>query len=115
MDDLYDIARRVTDEVLGEGTYAELNKDNPDPGVQAAIRRQTGAVMGWWNADGNGGIAPQRTEAYWGDEPADSMDNAIHEIAGKFQSAWGRKPTKQELRAGLEFALGSYDENEKEK
>lgn len=39
MGDLYDIARRVTDEVLGEGTYADLNKGNPDPGVQAAIKR----------------------------------------------------------------------------
>lgn len=37
--DLYDIARKVTDEVLGEGTYAEINKDHPDPGVQAAIKR----------------------------------------------------------------------------
>jgi len=37
--DLYDIAREVTDEVFGEGAYAEINKDNPDPGVQAAIQR----------------------------------------------------------------------------
>ncbi len=36
---LYDVARRVTDEVLGEGAYAEANRGNPDPGVQAAIRR----------------------------------------------------------------------------
>lgn len=36
---LYDIARQVTDEVLGEGTYASLNAGHPDPGVQAAIRR----------------------------------------------------------------------------
>jgi hypothetical protein len=39
MGDLYDIARQVTDEVMGEGTYADLNRGNPDPGVQAAIRR----------------------------------------------------------------------------
>jgi hypothetical protein len=37
-DNLYDIAREVTDEVLGEGTYAAMNKDNPNPGVQAAIK-----------------------------------------------------------------------------
>lgn len=37
--EMYDIARRVTDEVLGEGTYDDLNKGNPDPGVQAAIER----------------------------------------------------------------------------
>lgn len=36
---LYDIARQVTDEVLGEGTYARLNSGHPDPGVQEAIRR----------------------------------------------------------------------------
>ena len=40
-DDLYDVARKVTDEVLGDGTYAELNAGNPDPRVQAAIRRST--------------------------------------------------------------------------
>jgi hypothetical protein len=39
MGDLYDIARQITDEVLGEGTYADLNRGNPDPGVQAAIER----------------------------------------------------------------------------
>lgn len=39
MTDLYDIARKVTDEVLGEGTYAKINEGNPDPGVQAAIKR----------------------------------------------------------------------------
>jgi hypothetical protein len=37
--DLYDVARQVTDEVMGEGTYAESNAGNPDPGVQAAIER----------------------------------------------------------------------------
>ena len=36
---LYDIARQVTDEVLGEGTYAALNAGNPDPGVQGAIAK----------------------------------------------------------------------------
>lgn len=36
---LYDIARKVTDEVLGEGTYASLHRANPNPEVQAAIAR----------------------------------------------------------------------------
>lgn len=36
---LYDVAREVTDEALGDGTYATLNSGNPDPGVQAAIKR----------------------------------------------------------------------------
>jgi len=36
---LYDVARQVTDEVFGEGAYAELNGSNPHPAVQAAIKR----------------------------------------------------------------------------
>lgn len=39
MTDLYDIAREVTDEVMGEGTYEKLNDGNPDPKVQEAIKR----------------------------------------------------------------------------
>jgi hypothetical protein len=32
----YDVALEVMDEVLGDGAYAEHNRNNPDPGVQAA-------------------------------------------------------------------------------
>lgn len=39
MTDMYDLARQVTDEVFGEGAYADLNKNNPDPGVQRAIKK----------------------------------------------------------------------------
>lgn len=38
-EEMYDIARRVTNKVLGAGTYEDLNRGNPDPGVQAAIER----------------------------------------------------------------------------
>lgn len=38
-EDLYDVALRVTDEVIGPGTYARMNEHHPDPGVQAAISR----------------------------------------------------------------------------
>lgn len=38
-EDMYDVAREVTDKTLGEGMYAQINKDHPDPGVQAAIAR----------------------------------------------------------------------------
>lgn len=31
---LYDIAREVTDEVLGKGTYAGVNGGNPNPNPQ---------------------------------------------------------------------------------
>lgn len=37
--DGYDLARDVTDEAFGPGTYAEMNAGNPDPGVQGAIKR----------------------------------------------------------------------------
>jgi hypothetical protein len=37
--ELYDLALKVTDGALGKGTYADLNRGNPDPGVQAAIKR----------------------------------------------------------------------------
>ena len=36
---LYDVARKVTDEVMGEGTYAEINAGNSDPRVQRAIEK----------------------------------------------------------------------------
>jgi hypothetical protein len=37
-DPMYRIAREVMDEVMGEGAYAEHNKGNPDPSIQAEIR-----------------------------------------------------------------------------
>jgi hypothetical protein len=36
---LYDIAREVTDDVFGKGAYEDINRDSPDPQVQAAIKR----------------------------------------------------------------------------
>lgn len=43
--DLYDVAREVTDEVFGKGTYAEMHASNPDPGVQRAILRANEGAM----------------------------------------------------------------------
>lgn len=40
----YDIALQVTDEVLGEGTYAEINKNNSNPGVRMAIQSRAKAM-----------------------------------------------------------------------
>jgi hypothetical protein len=40
-DPLYDVAREVTDEVLGAGTYAEVNAGSLNPGVQAAIAQSS--------------------------------------------------------------------------
>lgn len=38
MDELYRIAREVTDEVLGKGAYAEANKGNRYPLVQEQVK-----------------------------------------------------------------------------
>jgi hypothetical protein len=38
MNDLYRIAREVTDEVMGAGTYAALNRHHPDPEVRKEVQ-----------------------------------------------------------------------------
>jgi hypothetical protein len=47
MDDLFRIAREVTDEVMGPGSYAAANEGNPDPLVreQVQISKTDGGVM----------------------------------------------------------------------
>lgn len=40
MTNLYEIAKQVTDEVLGEGTYDKINKGNLDPNVQKVINKK---------------------------------------------------------------------------
>ena len=50
-------------------------------------------------------------EGDWGDQSADAMDYAIQAIVSTFQSEFGRKPTKAELRYGLEFAISIYEED----
>lgn len=49
-------------------------------------------------------------EGDWGDQSADAMDYAIDAIVSAFESEFGRKPTKSELRYGLEFAISIYEE-----
>lgn len=44
-DRLFDVALQVTDEVFGDGAYADLNSSGPDPGARQAIRR--------WRAGGD--------------------------------------------------------------
>lgn len=65
--------------------------------------------MGWWTQNKEGHSFSENEggpEIFWGDGPADAMDNAIDTIVQEFALHWGRKPTKDEMRAGLEFSLG---------
>ena len=68
--------------------------------------------MGWWNGTADGAsLQTEDTGIIWGDSVADTLDAAIAVIVADFQASIGRKPTKVELRAGLEFSLGSYEED----
>lgn len=67
--------------------------------------------MGWWHAGEHGeSLQTEPTGLAWGDGPADEMERALANITALFQGAWGRKPTVAELRSGLEFSLGGYEE-----
>ena len=70
--------------------------------------------MGWWTADAaelrNAGAEDAKTHPMWGDVPADILGNAVDEIVAQFQEDLGRRPTKAELRDGLDFTLGVYEE-----
>jgi hypothetical protein len=75
--------------------------------------------MGWWVADPenggmaesrNAGVEDARTKPMWGDRPADIFDQALNGVVESFETAFNRRPTKAELRAGLEFSLGGYEE-----
>lgn len=72
--------------------------------------------MGWWTTNKEGASFAQvreRTEAVliWGDGPADIMGDAIQLIEAEFEKEWARKPTIDELVAGVRFsARPLYDE-----
>lgn len=58
--------------------------------------------MGWWNAAPNGAsLLTEETGLVWGDGPADSLDFAIDDVVKSYQERLGRKPTVDELTAGL--------------
>ncbi len=68
--------------------------------------------MGWWTQDEEGhSFAPHALgeEMMWGDSVADVLDSAIAAIAQEFEMQYQRRPTKAELRAGLEFSLGGVE------
>lgn len=64
--------------------------------------------MGWWHQDEEGHSFSG--EMLWGDGVADVMDSAIAAITEEFEKDQLRRPTKDELRAGLEFSLGGIKE-----
>lgn len=68
--------------------------------------------MGWWtqNKQGHSFAVNEDVEMVWGDGPADILDGAINEITARFQESYGRDPTRDELRAGLEFSLGGHED-----
>jgi hypothetical protein len=68
--------------------------------------------MGWWRAGKDGSsLHREETGLVWGDGPADIMDDAIDKIVAEFQRDYGRKPSRDELTAGLLFSLGAYEED----
>ena len=68
--------------------------------------------MGWWSQNelGQSFQEAQGDEMWWGDGPADIVDNALDAITEQFEAEQGRRPTKQELRAGFAFSLSAYEE-----
>lgn len=67
--------------------------------------------MGWWttNRAGDSFVAEPGQDMVWGDGPADVMDGALVRIVAEFERAWGRKPTGEELIAGLRFGMPGHE------
>ena len=63
--------------------------------------------MGWWstNTKGESFTANNGVKMLWGDGPADLMDDAVARIIREFQSNFDRKPTHDEMVAGLLFSI----------
>lgn len=69
--------------------------------------------MGWWRAGADGSsLHAEETGLVWGDGPADILDDAIGKIIAEFREAYGRKPTRAELEAGLKFSLSIYEDED---
>jgi hypothetical protein len=71
--------------------------------------------MGYWKMQNDRSLilvtdASEPSTGTWGDRPADVMDAAIARIEEIFEQDLGRKPTKEELRAGLFFHLNARDD-----
>lgn len=68
--------------------------------------------MGWWEQDDDGHSFALGSGMYWGDGPADIMDDAIERIVDEFVGQGGRGPTVAEVKAGLLFSLSAYPDDE---
>lgn len=70
--------------------------------------------MGWWNTASNGSMFEgiHDPNHYWGDGPADIMDEALSEIRVQFKDAFGREPTLSELLAGVRFSACLIETND---
>jgi hypothetical protein len=64
--------------------------------------------MGYWTGTVIGDL--EGKGLVWGDQPADIVDDAIERAINVFEEDLGRKPTKAELREGLEFYLRVRDD-----
>lgn len=69
--------------------------------------------MGYWNTNQQGSsLLTEDTGMYWGDAPADIMSAAIDKIRKTFREDVGREPTIGEIRAGMEFALMRFEDQD---
>jgi len=57
--------------------------------------------MGIWNIDSDGNSFVENDALWWGDSPANAMDEALKDIIVAFRLDVGRAPTLEELHAGL--------------
>jgi hypothetical protein len=64
--------------------------------------------MGYWKTPTDSKTV--KTPTIWGDAPADMLDMALTKVIEVFTEAVGRRPTKLEIRQGLEFSLGGFDD-----
>ena len=86
--------------------------------------------MGWWkivNVESGGidislinkqGIAnitkdsdPEDIEFVMGDDPADDIGSAIHEVIANYKNLWGNAPTRTQLLHCYNFAIELIHEN----
>lgn len=73
--------------------------------------------MGYWKMKGEQSVLfvdvpEEEITGVWGDQPADTMGDAIDKIVAQFVEAFGCKPTKTEIRNGLMFSLNVRDDLE---